>query len=164
MMWDDIDHAGVWTLGEAPREKPNTGSLKLPTMALDVISSQPRIAGNRHVFPAQHGGAGWSNNFHKQKKLLDKKLPPDMPKWRLHDLRRTARSLMARDGIANRVAEQVLGHVIGGIEGVYNRHRYDTEKAAALERLAALIDRIINPHENVVALHARVQAGLSPKS
>jgi integrase len=163
MKWSDIDHAGVWTLGESEREKPNAGSLKLPALALDIISSQPRIAGNPHVFPARQG-TGCSYNFHKQKKLLDKKLPLGMREWRLHDLRRTARSLMARDGIADNIAERVLGHVIGGVEGVYNRHKYDTEKAAALERLAALIDRIINPQENVVALHARVKAGLLPKS
>jgi integrase len=163
MKWDDIDHAGVWALGEAPREKPNAGSLKLPTMALDIVNAQSRIKGNSHVFPASHGG-GRINGFHNHKKQLDRKLPSGTPEWRLHDLRRTARSLMARDGIADRVAEQVLGHVIGGVEGVYNRHKYDTEKAAALERLAALIDRIINPQENVVALHARVKAGLLPKS
>ena len=47
-----------------------------------------------------------------------------MPHWILHDLRRTARSLMARAGVADNVAERVLGHAIPGIHGVYNRHDY----------------------------------------
>ena len=32
-----------------------------------------------------------------------------------------------------------------GVEGVYDRHRYDVEKAHALQVLADLIDRILNP-------------------
>jgi hypothetical protein len=43
------------------------------------------------------------------------------------------------------------------VEGTYNRHSYDIEKADALRKLAALIERIANPpSQNVVALeHAR---------
>ena len=42
------------------------------------------------------------------------------------------------------IAERVLGHAIGGVEGIYDRHRYDAEKADALKQLAALIDEIVN--------------------
>jgi integrase len=65
--------------------------------------------------------------------------------WVLHDLRRTARSLMSRAGVPREHAERVLGHVIGGIEQVYDRHQYKTEKGAALAKLAALIDSIVHP-------------------
>ena len=124
-------------------------------MALAIIRAQPRFASNPYVFSGR-GGEGPFNGFSPGKRRLDKKLPPDMPGWVLHDLRRTSRSLMARAGIADRVAEQVLGHVIGGIEGTYNRHRYDDEKADALRRLAALLDRILHPQENVVPLRSSV--------
>ena len=47
------------------------------------------------------------------------------------------------------------GHAIPGVEGVYDRHRYDVEKAHALQVLADLIDRILNPPAaNVVPLRA----------
>src|SRR5262245_20792464 len=49
--------------------------------------------------------------------------------WTIHDLRRTARSLMARAGTLNEIAERVLGHAIGGVHGIYNRHEYREEKA-----------------------------------
>jgi hypothetical protein len=42
--------------------------------------------------------------------------------------------------------------VIGGVEGVYDRHSYFDEKADALRKLAALIESIVNPQENVVPL------------
>jgi len=38
-----------------------------------------------------------------------------------------------------------MGHAIDGIEGTYDRHSYRDEKGAALKRLAALIDTIVNP-------------------
>ena len=80
--------------------------------------------------------------------------------WTLHDLRRTSRSLLSRAGVRPDIAERVLGHAVGGVEGIYDRHRYDDEKADALARLAAPIERIVNPPAgNVVPL--REAAGVS---
>ena len=75
-----------------------------------------------------------------------------MTGWTLHDLRRTARSLMSRAGIPSDHAERCLGHVIGGVRGVYDRHEFHAEKKRAYEALAAQIDRIVNPQDNVVPL------------
>lgn len=59
---------------------------------------------------------------------------------------------MARAGVPDRHAEACLGHTIRGVEGVYNRHDYGPEMCIAYEKLAALIQQIINPQPNVVAL------------
>ena len=75
-----------------------------------------------------------------------------MPHWTLHDLRRTARSLMSRAGVPADTAERVLGHVIPGVRSVYDRHSYAAEKREALEKLAALVERIVTPTEKVVRL------------
>jgi hypothetical protein len=73
--------------------------------------------------------------------------------WTLHDLRRTAKTLMSRAGVRPDISERVLGHVIDGVEGVYDRYEYLEEKRDALERLATQIERIINPPvDNVVRL------------
>ncbi|MFY9953519.1 tyrosine-type recombinase/integrase [Bradyrhizobium sp.] len=86
----------------------------------------------------------------KQRKAA--KLKP-MPEWRLHDLRRTARSLMSRAGVSSDVAEMVLGHKLTGVRGVYDRHSYAEEKRDALEKLAGLIALILSPPTgNVVKL------------
>jgi len=75
--------------------------------------------------------------------------------WTLHDLRRTARSLMSRAGVNSDIGERCLGHVIGGVRGVYDRHEYREEKRLAFEALASLVTRIVNPPaENVVTLRA----------
>ena len=71
----------------------------------------------------------------------------------LHDCRRTARSLMSRAGVDSDHAERCLGHVIGGVRGVYDQHKYLPEMQRAYDALAALIERIANPPKgNVTAL------------
>jgi hypothetical protein len=69
-------------------------------------------------------------------KLREESGRDPMPPWNLHDLRRTARSLSA---------ERCLSHVIGGVRGIYDRWAYLPEKRAALDKLASLINRIVNP-------------------
>ena len=93
------------------------------------------------------------SGYSKAKALLDKKISTlrtnakrdPMPAWSLHDLRRTARSLMSRASVPSDHAERVLGHVITGVRSVYDRHKYEEEKSDALQKLAAMIDRILSP-------------------
>ena len=147
MKWADVTD-GVWTIATAEREKSNAGSLALPAQALAIIEAQPRLGDNPYVF----AGRGLRPlQFSQSKAPFDAKLPK-MPRWTLHDLRRTARSLMSRAGVRPDISEAVFGHAIPGVEGIYDRHRYDAEKAAALERLATLIDGIVNPRENVTSM------------
>jgi hypothetical protein len=142
MKWSDISIDGEWSIPKEPREKDSAGTLVLPDAAVAIVRAQPRLGDNRFVFAGR--GAGSFNGFSKAKKQFDAKLPP-MPGWTLHDLRRTARSLMSRAGVRPDIAERVLGHAIAGIEGTYDRHSYRDEKADALQRLAALIDTIVRP-------------------
>jgi integrase len=153
MRWADIDADGTWTIPSQEREKGNAGKVRLPRLALDIIRAQPRIADNPHVFAGR--GAGCINGFSKSKLRFDKLLPGDMPPWTVHDLRRTARSLMSRAGVSSEHAERVMGHVLEGVEGVYDRHSYTEEKSAALAKLANLIDGIIDPKANVVTMNRR---------
>jgi hypothetical protein len=50
---------------------------------------------------------------------------------------------MSRAGVLPHVSERVLGHVINGVEGIYDRHAYREGKAQALKMLAGLIDNIL---------------------
>jgi integrase len=153
MRWEDLDlDAGVWTVAqESAREKGAGGALALPDAALSIIRAQPRLATNPHVFPAR-GGAGPFVGFGSAKEAFDAKLPEGTPGWTVHDLRRTSRSLMSRAGVSSDHAERVLGHAIGGVEAIYDRHAYFDEKRVALAKLATLIDSIVNPRDNVVPL------------
>jgi integrase len=149
MRWSEIKN-GVWTIPVQKRQKGHAKTLELPTVALEIINSQPRYASNPYVFAGR--GKAMATGYSKRKLALDALVP--IPAWKLHDLRRTARSLLARAGISSDVAEQVLGHKIKGVEAVYNLHTYDAEKAHALKALAGLIETILRPVDNVVALRA----------
>jgi len=61
---------------------------------------------------------------------------------------------MSRAGISPDHAERCLGHIIGGVRGVYDRHEYHAEKLQAYEALAALIERIVHPSANITELPA----------
>jgi integrase len=72
--------------------------------------------------------------------------------WTLHDLRRSARSLMSRAGVSNEVGERCLGHVLGGIVKTYNRYSYAEEKRIAFGKLAMLVEGIVSPQPNVLPM------------
>ena len=69
-----------------------------------------------------------------------------MAPWTYHDLRRTARTMLAELGISDEIAERLLGHSNGKIAETYNHHRYLAEKTAALTKLADHVERITTPH------------------
>ena len=152
MKWDDIVDR-EWRIVSEAREKSNVGKLRLSQAALDIITVQPRIAGNPYVFAATIGN-GPFNSFSQRKEELDKKLPDTMPAWVLHDLRRTARKLMTRAGVRPDVGELALGHSIKGIQAIYDDiDEYAPMIDHALQCVADEITKIINPPEgNVVAL------------
>ena len=152
LRWEDVTVDGVWNIPTEKREKGNAGALVLPESALAVIKEQKRIAENPYVFAGR--GGGHFKGFSAPKRAFDEKVG-NLPKgpWTIHDLRRTARSLMARAGVRPEIAERVMGHAVKGVERVYDRHQYLDEKAEALRRLAGQIDTILNPPgENVVPL------------
>lgn len=145
MRWTDI-HEGIWRIRCEPREKGNAGQLLLPRLALAIIRSQPMVVGSSYVFTGR--GAGPINGLSKCKARLDADaaalLGREMPEWRVHDLRRTARTLMSEIRVPRDIAERVLGHAIPGVEGIYDRHDWMDEKADALDRLARHITSIID--------------------
>jgi integrase len=146
--WSDLDRNGVWTLPKENREKGHIGQVRLPPAALQLLRSQPRLDGNPYIFPGlrrRDDEIGAFTAFHELKRAVDKQLPPDMPPWVLHDLRRTARSLLARIGVDRHVAERLLGHRLRGVEAIYNQHAYTVEKTQALAKLAAAVARIVKP-------------------
>ena len=151
MRWDEIDADGTWHIPSERREKNNAGELVLPKLALDIINGRPRFASSPYVLS---NGNGPMRSFHGPRDAMKAKLK-FADDWRLHDLRRTARSLMSRAGVRPDIAERVLGHAIRGVEGVYDRHQYRDEKAHALKALAGLIENILAPADAKVVRIAR---------
>jgi integrase len=147
MSWGELS-GEEWTIA---KERYKTGTeitLPLSKTALAILDGLPRIDGCRFVFSTN--GRNPLTGFAKFKDRFD--LACGVKDWRLHDLRRTARSLMSRAGVPSDHAERCLGHVIPGVRGVYDKHQYLEEMRVAFEALAAQIASVINSQDTVVPL------------
>ncbi|MDT4841773.1 Prophage integrase IntA [compost metagenome] len=73
----------------------------------------------------------------------------DIPAFTIHDLRRTASTLLHEKGWASDVVEKALNHTIGGVRGVYNRAEYAGQRKEMLQAWADTIDSLV-PAANLV--------------
>ena len=144
-----------WTIPAARYKNKLDHVVPLTAAAKALIGDNPK----GFVFSTTDGKKGFSG-FSKAKRELDAEIAkrrkaegrPPMEQWQLHDLRRTARSLMSRAKVPADHAERAMGHVIGGVRETYDRWQYLDEKRQAFEALAGLVDLILKPPaDNVVA-------------
>jgi len=63
--------------------------------------------------------------------------------WSPHDLRRTGRTMLAAMQCPNEIGEAVLGHVQPGVVGVYNMHKYNTERRHWLTLLSDCLESLV---------------------
>ena len=152
----EIGHDGIWVIPAERYKTKQPNFVPLSKAVLAIIEAQPKVQDCDYIFPSRVKTP--FSGFGKSKAALDRavlvamkqqakngvKVEP-LPNWTLHDLRRTAKTLMVRAGVRPDISERVLGHVIAGVEGTYDRHSYADEKRDALEKLAAIIERILNP-------------------
>jgi len=119
-----------------------------------LLGRRPKSADVKNypfVFSTTHGRRPFGD-YGKAKAALDIEIAKlreaegrePMPPWQLsRDMRRTAKTLMQRAGVRPDISERVLAHVIPGVARVYDRYGYLTERRDALEKLDALVDRIL---------------------
>lgn len=143
--WTEITGSD-WLLPAARHKNKTSVTRPLSKAAQAVLEGVPVIAGGKLVFGDGHRPLSLTVPFAK---LMAE---TGVTEVRLHDLRRTARTLLSRAGVNSDVAERCLGHTIGGVRGIYDKHNFHKEMLDAYERLAALIQNIVNPDERVVAM------------
>src|SRR5262249_43370968 len=145
MRWDELDlEARLWTLPRGRVKNDQGHVVPLSPLAVTILKSAPGIS--ESPFVLTNNGTSPASGYSKGKRKLDALLPADMPPWRLHDLRRTVASGMARLGINLPVIEKVLNHASGsfaGIVSVYQRHSFADEKRAALETWGRHIEGLV---------------------
>lgn len=133
MRWSQLDFPRqTWTIPVDLAKNGRPHEVPLSTHALDILNHIPKFTNSDFVFTTT--GTTPISGFGRVKTRLD--IAMRTCDWRIHDLRRTAASGMARIGIAPHVIEKILNHVSGQISGVaavYNRHGYQNEKRQALE-------------------------------
>ncbi|HCM64699.1 MAG TPA: integrase [Morganella sp. (in: Bacteria)] len=91
--------------------------------------------GNEVLFPGQETNKAIdlssSNMF--MRKLRGK---IDVPEWRTHDFRRSIVTNLSSEGVMPHVTEKMLGHELGGVMAVYNKHDWMKEQKEAYELYA----------------------------
>jgi len=120
----------VWIIPGARMKNKRDHAVPLTSAVMAVIGGEPRDAKARPYLFSTLGGTTPFSGFSKAKSALDEQIAKirkadgrePMPPWKLHDLRRTAKTLMLRAGVRPDISERVLSHVIGGVEGVYDRY------------------------------------------
>ncbi|GAM08263.1 integrase [Geobacter sp. OR-1] len=147
-----------WTIpAEVAGKNEREHRVYLTDTALKLIGD-----GKGHIFPSERGKRGHiSENALSQainrgylsddivkvvgnRKIKARKEPYfGMKPWSPHDLRRTARTNMARVGVSDEVGEEVMNHIKPGVVGVYNKYRYDEEKKVALQKWEVLLLEIL---------------------
>ena len=155
MQWSEIDpNNGLWIIAADRTKSGRETEVPLSSLALEILDDLPRFTDGDSVFSTTNGQRPVSG-FSRMKTRSDEL--SGVTGWRLHDLRRSARTGLAELGVPEIIAELVLNHAPRGtLTKIYNRHEYATEKRDALERWANRLREITEPPpENVVKLKAK---------
>ena len=160
LRWSEISADGLeWHIpGERTKNgRPHLVHLSAPARA--ILAALPRQPGTELAFTTTAAQAATGpvarpiSGFSHAKARLDQLIlaertataapgrpPAPLVGWRLHDLRRTGVTALARLGVRWEVADRLLNHVQGAIQGVaavYQRHEFLAERRRALDTWAA---------------------------
>jgi integrase len=150
LCWSDV-HGDRIVLAAHATKTGAKHEIPLTVMMRNVLAAQQRSTSDL-VFPsARTGGrmAGWTE-------LVAAAMRLSGVAFRLHDLRRTTRTLMSRCGVMEDVAELAIGHVRRGLVGTYNKDSAWAARVDAFERVSnhivAVVTRPDDASPSVVAL------------
>jgi integrase len=142
MKWEELELTGrVWTLPKSRAKNAKAHVVHLCHQSLTLLKG----AGRRAGFIFSFDGIKPFNVFSRAKRHLDQ--ISGVTSWRLHDLRRTCVSGMARLGVAPHVADKILNHqtgTIAGVAAIYQRHEFLAERRAALDLWGAHVGELLS--------------------
>jgi integrase len=149
LTWQELDlEQRVWTIPKSRTKNGQAHVVHLSDQSLAVL----KRANQQGPIVFSLLGSKAFQDFSTAKRQLDQL--SGVTGWRLHDLRRTCVSGMARLGVAPHVADKILNHqagTISGVAAVYQRHEFLSERRQALDLWGAHVGSILN-HENRIKL------------
>jgi integrase len=180
MTWGELDMSRrAWALSRARTKADRAHEIPLSDLAMSIIEECPKIGdfvfSTGRSAPARVGAtagarpiSGWSKAktsldklaFKKAQALADERgeeAPTEFAEWRLHDLRRSCATNLARLGVDRVVIGKVLNHAEQEVTAIYDRHKYDAEKRRALEAWAHRLREIVGGSDDakVVSIATR---------
>jgi integrase len=156
LRWSEIDlERGLIVIPASRSKNRRAHVVPITNPVRAILDTLPHRDGRDHIFGADHGSRGFSG-WSFSKNQIDAVVK--IPAWVIHDVRRSVATGMAEIGILPHIIEAVLNHVSGhkaGVAGVYNRSRYEAEKASALARWGEHVTAIVEKRQsNITTLRA----------
>jgi integrase len=131
----------AWILPSERVKNKKSHSVPLSKQVSAIIEAAPHVS-DEYVFSYRQTGP--LRGLHYPKQALDQ--ASGVSSWRLHDLRRTCASGLAKLEVSIAVIEQILNHrggTLSGVTGVYIRHQFEKEKREALQKWADHVERLL---------------------
>jgi integrase len=141
--WSEFDlPGGRWTIPAARSKNGLAHRVPLSPPAVRTLKGlRGKAADEEWLFPS-----AWEKRTHidHSQKAIERVVARSGVRFRGHDLRRTAASLMVGAGVPRLVVSKILNHVETGVAAVYDRHSYDLEKRAALDFWGRRLDAMVS--------------------
>ena len=143
--WSEFDFdAGIWHLPALRTKTEAAISIPLSGAVIGWLKALKQLScGSDWVLPARK----MQNNIHVSESTLGvalAKIQHGLEPFTIHDMRRTAKTLLASLGVQPHISERCLNHKIKGVEGVYDGYDYFDERKAALNALSDLLVQLDN--------------------
>ena len=147
MTWSELDlDRATWTIGAERAKNGQAHTVHLSPAAQAILEQIPQRLDSDFVFTTT--GKSAVSGFSKAKARLDKLSAVN--EWRLHDLRRTAATMMAEQlELSHVIVDRILNHRSGAIRGVaavYLRGEYLKEREHALGCWSEFVQKLVSAH------------------
>jgi integrase len=141
LQWEELDLARrIWTI---PKSRTKNAKAHVVHLSEQALAAVKRVDARGPLVFSLLGTKPFQE-FSRAKRELDQL--SGVTGWRVHDLRRTCVSGMARLGVAPHVADKILNHqtgTISGVAAVYQRHEFLAERRAALDLWGAHVSQLL---------------------
>lgn len=156
MRWTDVNlEEGTWLLEAEATKSQRAHLVPLSRPVVNMLGKLPRLGD----FVFTTNGETHISGYAKAKSRLDGFIAASgeqLPRWVLHDLRRTVGYHLARMGVAKELRGRIFNHALEGVtDQRYNPYDYHEPKRQALEAWAAEVCQTVNGErsDNVVQMN-----------
>jgi len=140
MEWRHVDRErAVWHQPTSKNRRAH--DVMLSRQAMEIVGAREGLA-MRWVFPRPDGRGHIDSKAVGIQQYEAKKQGLGFTDWTTHDLRRSALTGLARLGCPRVVQDRIANHFDKSIAAIYDRHSYDDEARAWLQKWADHLDSI----------------------
>lgn len=179
--WREFDlPKRLWTIPAERMKSDRAHVVPLTDEMVALLAALPRSTSKRadhdHLFSTTNG-AKPVNSFGKVKARIDRRMlsalramarrrgddpaAVSLPRWTIHDIRRTVRTGLSALPIPYQVCELMIAHAMSELGATYDLHSYEREKRRGFDlwgtRLHSILQR--SARANVVEFAARKRVG-----